>query len=472
MATATAKPTVSLPGRLLQFLGPRKGQPLVPFTAQADLLTQIKIPWPGLDAHGAPYPLTWGLCCGRQFSKTTILEVLMWMAVTAPEDDFGPPVVRMTADTEEHALKVWRKFVFHAETTPLAGLIGNYSREHERFDFKNGANLQMVSAKNPQNMAGDTVSAWFVDEAQDFSLAAYENMIPSTVVRNGVIVMAGVAEHEGPFREVCFKGMSPDYPDFGYISKTTAENPLISAWTIENQRKRMSPMKFRQLYLAEWVGELGKIFRNVEGCILHGQDGQINVAPEGYGRTALYIPGHAYYAGLDLARLQDWTVFTIWDRTGKLVAWDRFNLVDWELQKARVAQLSKIYGNPLTHVDSTGIGDPIFDDLSRMGMNAVEYKISSNERKRALIDELAVRIGAGQIRYPRIPVFIEELNRFEAKRANEAALTVRYEAPSGGTDDFVISAALAMQGLPRPSMLATLAPGASLERHMGAYESL
>lgn len=439
-----------VPTGLWPFIGIKKGEPFKPFDAQWEILQSIRIPWPGLTQTGEPYPLIWGVNCGRRFSKTTTGEVLMWEGIIAPDDQFGPPAVRLTADTDEHAQKIWRRFVWHCENTKLRALVESHTKEYNLITFKTGATAQMLSAHNPQALSGDGVTLWVVDEAQFLIQAAWDNLLPSTAERSGIVVLLGVSEGEGPFREICFKGDSTDYPEFKRLCYPTAANPYVPRWVIEFHRRTMAPHKFKQLYLAQWVDELGKIFRNVEGCINADDIKFSEPDGSGYAFTSKRNPGRSYYAGLDLARLSDWTVFTIWDRSGRLVAWDRFSMVNWELQKARVAQLSALYGHPLTVVDSTGVGDPIYNDLIRLGMNVQEFKITGNDAKRALIDELAIRIGAGQLSYPRIQVFIEELLRFEAKKsATPGSTVVRYEAPSGYHDDFVLSAALAAQVMPR-----------------------
>src|SRR5438105_11846158 len=123
------------PANLWQYLGERSGQPFVPFTAQAEVFQIVRIPWPGMipwQEHPkyrglpalpelgpeypverrksgiyVPYPQIFAENMGRRFGKTTLGEKLLWQGLFAPEDRFGPPVVRMTADTEEHARKIW-----------------------------------------------------------------------------------------------------------------------------------------------------------------------------------------------------------------------------------------------------------------------------------------------------------------------------------------------------------------------------
>lgn len=441
--------TPGVPTGHFKFLGVKKGEPFKPFEAQWEILNSVRIPWPGIGEDEEPYPLIWGINCGRRFSKSTIGEILLWNGLIAPDDMFGPPTVKLTADTEEHAQKIWRRFLFHLENTDLNALLENNDREHNLVTLKSGATAQLLSANNPATLSGDGVTLWIIDEAQFITQAAFDNLMPSTAERQGIIVMFGVSEGEGPFREVCFKGDSDDYPEYKRLAYPTAANPFVPKWFIEFHRRTMSPSKFKQLYLAQWDSELGKLFRNIEGSTTSEEP---SIHPKGFAQIRPFTAGNHYYGGLDLGRLEDWTVYSIWDRNGDLVAWDRYSIIDWELQKARAAEFSKEYGSPPTVVDSTGVGDPIFEDLMRLGMNVQEYHITGNEKKRILIDELAVRLGAGQLRFPKIPAFLEELQRFEAKKSSTPGSNiVRYEAPSGFHDDFVLSAALAMQVLPRPA---------------------
>jgi len=441
--------------------------PFTPFRAQFGLLDMVKIPWPG-----PGYPTVFTGCCGRRFGKTTCAEILCWHAFTAPEDMFGPPVVRITADTFEHGEKIWDRFIWHAENTPLKALIKDHNRSRRLITGHRGETIQLLSADNPSALAGDGVTTWVVDEAQYLSYPAYENLFPSTAERNGIIVMFGVAEGDGPFRELCYKGAQTDYyPEYANVDLPTSANPYVPRWRIDLARRVYTPDRFKQLYLGQWADATGKIFRNVEGCVDHSLS--IRAHPKGWAEAVRYSPGMEYYGGLDLAIHSDWCVYTLLDRYGRLVAWDRFNRTSWELLKYRVQELSRAYGNPVTYVDSTGSGDPIYEDLLRMGMAVIGYQISGNLRKHQLIDGLAVRIGAGEVSYPEVRLLIEELSRFEAVKSRTPGSTViQYQAPAGFHDDFVVSLALAVYGMPRvlspvdTEALARLEPGDTELREM------
>ena len=96
-------------------------------------------------------------------------------------------------------------------------------------------------------------------------------------------------------------------------------------------------------------------------------------------------------------------------------------------------------------MDSTGIGDPIFDDLQHMGLDVQGYKLT-NTTKKNLIDKLSVYIEQARINIPNEPNLIRELELYTYKRSDSG--NEIYNAPEGEHDDMVISLALAVWPLP------------------------
>lgn len=233
------------PGALWKFLGERKGEPFRPFPAQAEALSLIRTPWPGMKPDGGPYPTIFGVCCGRRFGKTTLAEKILWQGLIAPDDAFGPPTVRLTADTEEHGHKVWDRFTYHLMNTDLKALLREWNKDRNLVTLLNGATAQLISANNPAALSGDAVTLWVVDESQELTYEAWNNLYPSTADRDGVIVLVGVAENDGPFREICWKGASEDHPDYMRLSYPTAANPFVPRRRIELAASEMDPSRFK-----------------------------------------------------------------------------------------------------------------------------------------------------------------------------------------------------------------------------------
>ena len=93
-------------------------------------------------------------------------------------------------------------------------------------------------------------------------------------------------------------------------------------------------------------------------------------------------------------------------------------------------------------IDSTGVGDPITEDLQRDGLDVTGFKFSQTS-KQQLMEGLQAAIHQRKISFPD-GVIVSELEIFEY---TFTATGVRYSAPSGFHDDVVCALALACQHL-------------------------
>jgi hypothetical protein len=108
------------------------------------------------------------------------------------------------------------------------------------------------------------------------------------------------------------------------------------------------------------------------------------------------------------------------------------------VQKERIVAACNKY-DAYALIDSTGLGDPILDDLMpNMRVNGYKF---TNISKRQLIEALIVSVERGEISFPEIPELINELSIFAFEQGETG--TIRYNAPEGMHDDIVISLALA-----------------------------
>ena len=171
-----------------------------------------------------------------------------------------------------------------------------------------------------------------------------------------------------------------------------------------------------------------------------------------------YSKEYQYVMGVDLARSIDYTVLTIINATIKRVDYvERLaneNRTSWNYQKEKVLAVSGIYGNALTVVDSTGVGDPIVEDLLRSGCNVYFNQTDSGKEtsgvkftstsKDNLVEKLKVAIENKLITIPDDKDLIRELERFECFTLPSG--NHRWQARDGEHDDMVMSLALAVWG--------------------------
>jgi hypothetical protein len=97
-------------------------------------------------------------------------------------------------------------------------------------------------------------------------------------------------------------------------------------------------------------------------------------------------------------------------------------------------------------MDSTGVGDPIFEDLQREGLDVTGFKFSQTSKQNLMVG-LASAIQQRRVTFPE-GVLTEELEIFEYQYT---ATGVKYSAPSGFHDDCVMALALAWQHLQQHS---------------------
>ena len=158
--------------------------------------------------------------------------------------------------------------------------------------------------------------------------------------------------------------------------------------------------------------------------------------------------GSTYVAGLDWALSVDFTVLTIMDATTQSIAHiDRFNGVDYSLQRQRIKAACDRFGVVSVLAEENAMGKPNNDELRRMGLPVRDFT-TTNTSKAEIVEKLAAGFEQGNIKIINDPVLIAELQAFGAERL-PGGMT-RYSAPDGVHDDMVISLALAWYAAVKP----------------------
>lgn len=210
-----------------------------------------------------------------------------------------------------------------------------------------------------------------------------------------------------------------------------SESGIIAKDQLENAKATMSQALYNQEFETEFLESEGSVFRNVR---------QSATADPQKPMT-----DHLYVMGVDLAKVQDFTVITVYDRTTNAQVYqDRFQTLAWPFQKARIIETAKHYNNALVTIDATGLGDPIADDLTRSGIAVEAFKITS-ESKKDIIEKLSIWIEQGKMRMLPIQETLYEFDNFSYEIGPSGK--VRYGARQGFHDDIVISHALSIWGL-------------------------
>jgi phage FluMu gp28-like protein len=285
----------------------------------------------------------------------------------------------------------------------------------------NGARIEFKSGEKPDNLYGDDVYAAVVDEASRMREESWYALRSTLTATKGKCKMIGnVKGKKNWFYKLGERARlgEDDYKFFKITAYDAAKEGILEIEEIEQAKKDLPEFVFKELYLAEPGDDNSNPFGldNIRKCY----------APISNGTPIAF--------GIDLAKYTDWTVITGLDNMNRVCYTDRFQH-DWQQTKQRIIQ---VVGRTPAHIDATGIGDPIVEDLQRILPNIKGFKYTS-QSKQQLMEGLVMEIQQHTIFFPEEPYGFE-LENFEYEYTRTG---VKYSAPSGMHDDAVNSIALA-----------------------------
>ena len=285
----------------------------------------------------------------------------------------------------------------------------------------NGARIEFKSGEKPDNLYGDDVYAAVVDEASRMREESWYALRSTLTATKGKCKMIGnVKGKKNWFYKLGERARlgEDDYKFFKITAYDAAKEGILDIDEIEQAKRDLPEFVFKELYLAEPGDDNSNPFGldNIRKCY----------APISNGTPIAF--------GIDLAKYTDWTVITGLDNMNRVCYTDRFQH-DWQQTKQRIIQ---VVGRTPAHIDATGIGDPIVEDLQRILPNIKGFKYTS-QSKQQLMEGLVMEIQQHTIFFPEEPYGFE-LENFEYEYTRTG---VKYSAPSGMHDDAVNSIALA-----------------------------
>lgn len=362
--------------------------------------------------------------CGRRFGKTILdeYEAIQTVKQGYPFGWFCP--------NYHYVVDPWR------DLKRILKPITVRSSEVERtIEVEGGGRLDVWTLDGPGPGRGRKYKKVVIDEAglvpnlQDLWQAS---IFPTLTDYDGDAMLTGTPNGNNFFSRCYALGQDSNEPSWASWQMTTLDNPYMTPSVIEEARRLMPDRVFRQEYLAEVIEDAGGVFRNVAACVRVGCETNEPVSGD-----------HVYTCGVDPARVNDFTVITVVDDTGRQVFFDRFNEISWDRIHAAVARAAQQYGAKVV-IDATGVGAPSVDALQKMGL-LVEPVNITNTIKTQIMDNLAMMFEQNEVSLLDIPVQTEELQSYQYAMTEHG--NVRMEAPSGLHDDTCTALALATMHL-------------------------
>jgi len=214
---------------------------------------------------------------------------------------------------------------------------------------------------------------------------------------------------------------------------TVEDTKALSREDLEEARNEMPQDLFKQEYYCVFIDNGLGFFRRVDENTYKWEE---------YQPKELAM----YQLGVDLAKYNDFTVISPFNLNDfHLQKQDSFNQMDYNLQKARIENAYLRYNRGRIVIDSTGVGEPVFDDLNSRGMNIEPFRFNRTSRTDLLVN-LQILLEQDKIKIPNDEVLLHELKSMTYELSDTGRTIIK--VPDGKHDDRVMSLALAVWQIP------------------------
>jgi hypothetical protein len=350
------------------------------------------------------------LCCGRRFGKSALaVNLIAEVALSGNPVGYFTPTYKLLDGT-------------YTECVEALDPVIKRKNEHQFIELVTGGRIEFWSLENELAGRSRKYKRAIVDEgafSKDLWKRWTESIRPTLSDLKGDGWFLSTPRGKNDFYKLFQRGYGDESQreqDWMSWQMTTYDNPFIDPHEIDDARRDLPALAFSQEYLAEFNDNVANPFglSFIQQCTYPISD----------------QPAVVY--GVDLAKSHDWTVIIGIDRNGAVCHLDRFQ-TDWRTTTQKILSLPLV---PLI-LDSTGVGDPVGEDIARL-RSVILFKFTSNS-KQQIMEGLALAIQQRKITFPEGKI-TEELEAFEYVYGRTG---VKYSAPSGMHDDCVCSLALA-----------------------------
>lgn len=369
------------------------------------------------------------LAAGRRWGKTKVAAHEIVRRAQKPNQ-----MIWWIANTYKNVSRGYREVVNQLPPSWLAKPAPSYTSTTKILQLKNGTMIEFYSGGSPDALAGEGVDFVVVDEAALIADNVWQQLIrPTLMDTGGEAFLISTPRGHNWFWQMWKLGQEGKAGYASWRFPQTA-NPYVPQAETEAAELELPHIIFRQEIMAEFLAAGASIFG-------------LGIDREGAIVDEIVEPLGNIFVGVDLAKKEDFTVITADRETDGLPCYfERFNQIDWPTQQKRIAyavqELEETPGveGVTVLMDSTGIGDVVYDNLSAAGVEITPIKFTNQSK------EQMARLLAADLEHGKAYVLSDMLEEFESY---EFTLTAngRYQFEAAtGHDDMVSAKMLAHWG--------------------------
>ena len=300
----------------------------------------------------------------------------------------------------------------------------------------NGSVLTFYSAEQGASLRGQTFNYMICDEfafhkqEQTDGTMLWNDILSPTLKARGrkCIFVSTPLGKNNIFYEMYQRGISDDFPKYASILKTIYDDGFISPDEIEEIRKSIPELSFKQEYMCEWLDDGLSFFQGFSDCF----------DIDSYSGTKCWI-------GCDLSGDgSDSTVCAKVSENGNVELFEAVGTLDMKYR-----QISDFIdrSNPVAvYCENNGIGLPMIGEIKKLSRNKnrIYEWTTSNSSKEEIVSDMAVAIANKEVHFIKSDMkTYNELGNFVVSVSKTRKLT--FAARGSGHDDRVMATAIALR---------------------------
>jgi hypothetical protein len=294
--------------------------------------------------------------------------------------------------------------------------------------FATGCSIKFYSAEAYNSIRGESADALILDEFRDFHPNAWQEAIkPTLTVKGKKVLIISTPKGKGQFYGLHQQGMNGE-PRYISFKGSSYDNPYANIEEINDAKRNLPEHIFKQEYLAEFIEDGSEVFINIDESVKQSTKTPI------------------LFAGIDLGRADDYTVLTIVNEKDEEVYCERWRHMDWSKIIGHIVDTLNRY-KPYTLIEANGAQDAIYEQIRNM-VNFNKAKVmpfvTTSKSKQSIIENLIVKFENKEIGILGYDYQLAELQAFTYEY-NIKTRAIKYSAPLGLHDDYVMSRAITSQ---------------------------
>ena len=300
----------------------------------------------------------------------------------------------------------------------------------------NGSVLTFFSAEQGSSLRGQTFNYMICDEfafhkqEQTDGTHLWNDILSPTLKARGrkCIFVSTPLGKNNIFYEMYQRGLSDDFPKYASILKTIYDDGFVTEEDIEEIKKGIPELSFRQEYMCEWLDDGLSFFQGYTECF-----------------DIERYTGNKSWIGVDCSGDgSDATVCAKINENGEIELFEAVGTLDMKYRQ--IADFINRTNPVAVYCEINGLGSPMYNEIRKLVRNKSKlYEwTTSNSSKEEIISDLAVAIANKDVHFFKNDMkTYNELGNFVVSVSKSRKLT--FAARGSSHDDRVMAIAIALK---------------------------